>query len=55
LLHLDLLEVIYHFCNVTIFEEKGQTKRRERRKRKEMLVRRKRRFPSGERNKRNGD
>jgi len=49
-----LLEVIYHFCNVTILEEKGQTKRRERRKGKEM-VRRKRRFPSGERNKRNGD
>jgi len=45
-----------YFCNVTILEKKGkQEGRKEERKRKEILVKRKRRFPSGERNKRNND
>lgn len=50
----NLLEVI-HFCNVTILEKKEQTGRKERRKEKEIFVRKKKRFPSEKRNKRNSD
>lgn len=49
----NFLEVIYHFYNR--IKGKKQTGKKEGRKGKEILVRRKERFPSGERNKRNSD
>lgn len=49
----DLLQL--YTISITVLEEKGQAGRKEGREGKKILVRRKERFPSSERNKRNSD